>query len=83
MSQFKFLTLSWRGPLSYRHQYIDLLDWFLYNNGSRNERVNLETTKKNQFKTIKQSKGTCIRFPYKPSKQLEELQFSRSVAKKW
>ena len=43
----------------------------------------LETNKKNQSKAIKQSKSTCIRFPYKPSKQLEELQFSRSVAKKW
>ena len=32
-----FLTLSWRGPLSYRNQSIDLqsksMDWFLYVNG--------------------------------------------------
>ena len=38
------LTLSWRRPLSYRNQSIDLLrksvDWFLYDNGLRDERVN-------------------------------------------
>ena len=73
MSQFKFLNISWRGTLSYRNQYTDLLDWFQYDNGPRNERVYLETNKKNPSKTKKQSKGTCIRFPYKPSKQLEEL----------
>ena len=37
------LTLSWRRPLSYRNQSIDLpsksLDWFLYVNGLRYERV--------------------------------------------
>ena len=38
------LTLSWRRPLSYRNQSIDLLcrsmDWFLYDNGPHHERVN-------------------------------------------
>ena len=38
------LTLSWRRPLSYRNQPIDLrsksMDWFLYDNGLRHERVN-------------------------------------------
>ena len=37
------LTLSWQRPLSYRNQSIDLLrksmDWFLYDNGLRHERV--------------------------------------------
>ena len=37
-------TLSWRRPLSYRNQSIDLrcksMDWFLYDNGFRHERVN-------------------------------------------
>ena len=41
-----FLTLSWRRSLSYRNQSIDLLcksmDWFLYDNGLRYERVNSE-----------------------------------------
>ena len=41
-----YLTLSWRRPLSYRNQSIDLLcksmDWFLYHNGLRYERVNTE-----------------------------------------
>ena len=40
-----FLTLSWRRPLSYRNQSIDLLcksiDWFLYDNDPRHERVNM------------------------------------------
>ena len=38
------LTLSWRRPLSYKNQFFDLLrksvDWFLYDNGLRHERVN-------------------------------------------
>ena len=38
-----FLTLSRRRPLSYRNQSIDLqsksIDWFLYDNGLRLERV--------------------------------------------
>ena len=41
--QIWVLTLSWRGPLSYRNQSIDLqsksVDWFLYYNGLRHERV--------------------------------------------
>ena len=40
------LTLSWRRPLSYRNQSIDLLhksiDWFLYDNGLRHERVKFD-----------------------------------------
>ena len=39
----KVLTLSWRSPISYRNQSIDLLcksmDWFLYDIGLRRERV--------------------------------------------
>ena len=42
----KLLTLSWRRTLSYRNQSIDLLrklmDWFLYDNGLRHERVMLK-----------------------------------------
>ena len=38
------LILSWRRPLSYRNQSIDLrskwMDWFLYDNSLRQERVN-------------------------------------------
>ena len=41
----KHLTLSWWRPLSYRNQSIDLqsnsMEWFLYNNGLRHERVKL------------------------------------------
>ena len=45
------LTLSWRRPLSYRNQSIDLqsksMDWFLYDDGLRHESVKLK------FLTIK------------------------------
>ena len=41
------LTRSWRRPLSYRNKSIDLLcksmDWFLYDNSLRHERVKQET----------------------------------------
>ena len=47
------LTLSWRRPLSYRNQSIDLqsksMDWFLYDNGPRHERVK----RANSFNTFK------------------------------
>ena len=43
LSDLSWLTLSWRRPLSYRNQSIDLLHksmaWFLYDNGLRHERV--------------------------------------------
>ena len=43
VSEF-LLTLSWRGPLSYRNQSIDLrsksMDCFLYDNSLRHERIN-------------------------------------------
>ena len=45
-----WLTLSWQRPLSYRNQSIDLLcksmDWFLYDNGLRHERVKRSEVKK-------------------------------------
>ena len=41
------LTLSWRRSISYRNQSIDLgsksMDWFLYDNGLRHERVKITT----------------------------------------
>ena len=47
------LTLSWRGPLLYRNQSIDLqgksVDWFLYDNGLRHERFNYPPAFKNDF----------------------------------
>ena len=48
------LTLSWRRPLSYRNQPIDLqsklMNWFLYDNGVRHERVKYikQATKNNK-----------------------------------
>ena len=42
------LTLSWRKPLSYRNQSTDLgsksIDWFLYDNGLRQERFKNNST---------------------------------------
>ena len=44
-TSFFLNSLSRRRPLSYRNQSIDLqsksMDWFLYDNGLRHERVNL------------------------------------------
>ena len=46
LSRICNLSLSWRRPLSYRNQSINLLrksmDWFLYDNGLRYEKVNWE-----------------------------------------
>ena len=43
-----FQILSWRRPLSYRNQSMYLLpksmDWFLYDNGLRHERVKQVST---------------------------------------
>ena len=47
------LTLSWRRPLSYRNQSIDLrsksINWFLYDNGLRHERVKLTSPQQFQI----------------------------------
>ena len=49
----KALTPSRRRPLSYRHQSINLrsksMDWFLYDNGLRHERVRSILSSKNIF----------------------------------
>ena len=43
-SDRRHLTFSWRRPISYRNQSIDLwsksMDWFLYDNDLRHEKVN-------------------------------------------
>ena len=50
------LTLSRRRPLSYRNQSIDLrsksIDWFLYDNGLRLERVNIFWIKRCSFRNV-------------------------------
>ena len=53
----KYFNLSWRRPLSYRNQSIDLLrksmDWFLYDNGLRHERVKrMHWTELNRIKDL-------------------------------
>ena len=63
--QLLFSTLSWRRPLSYRNQSTDLqcksMDWFLYDNGSRHERVkdlwvaSFQTKYKNKSYTLSES----------------------------
>ena len=51
------LTLSWRRPLSYRNQCIDLLwksmDWFLHDNDHRHERVKMYLSLTKIFLKIK------------------------------
>ena len=68
------LTLSWRGSLSYRNQFIDLLrksmDWLLYDNDLRHERVKmgkkwrkmLSPTYSLKFKTIILFLNRCLYF---------------------
>ena len=60
------LTPSWRRPLSYRNQYIDLqsksMYWFLYDNGLRHERVKYCSVIIN-YVVIIQTLLFCI-FPY-------------------
>ena len=52
------LNLSWRRPLSYRNQSIDLqsksMNWFLYDNGFGHERA------KSVYKCI--GSGLCLKF---------------------
>ena len=58
----RYLTLSWRRPISYRNQSIDLLckpmDWFLYDIGLRHERVKHYQTW--SFSSYKQKKNPYI-----------------------
>ena len=57
------LTLSWRRPLPYRNQSIDLwsksMDCFLYDNGLHHERVKLFSymTKKSAQKFLKNERN--------------------------
>ena len=56
------LNLLWRRPLPYRNQSIDLqsksIDWFLYDNGLRHERMTIKRTL-----TVKREGGVCIHNP--------------------
>ena len=60
------LTLSWWRPLSYRNQSINLqsksVDWFLYDNGFRHERVNADVTTGAEFLTQYFRKSSCEYF---------------------
>ena len=59
------LTLSWRKPLSYRNQSIDLLcksmEWFLYDNGLRHERIKISVSGyfKNYSVELKKARIFC------------------------
>ena len=68
------LTLSWRRPLSYRNQSIDLLcksvDWFLYDNGLHHERVKSSVRKKSfkrkrNFSIVKPQPSAHIPLPFR------------------
>ena len=71
------LTLSWRRPLSCRNQSTDLqsksMDWFLYDDGLRNERVNIDRDisvmslciiwqKNSSVKEINNAQCTCKKY---------------------
>ena len=83
------LTLSWRRPLSYRNQSIDLqsksLDWFLYDNGLRHERVkqHLSDIRSSIYEKVKQHWGWIekMRFYKKASSVLKQLLINSPVRK--
>ena len=83
------LTLSWRRPLSYRNQSIDLqsksLDWFLYDNGLRHERVkqHLSDIRSSIYEKVKQHWGWIekMRFFKKTSSVLKQLLINSPVRK--
>ena len=56
------LTLSWRRPLSYRNQSIDLLrksmDWFLYDNALHHEWVNKKITEQVMYALFTYNKSS-------------------------
>ena len=58
------LTLSWRRPISYRNQSIDLrsksVDWFLYRIGLRHERVNVRTFLLRRFMWFFNFRSVCF-----------------------
>ena len=66
--QLTFLTLSRRRPLSYRNQSIDLLrksmDWFLYDNDLRLERVKGFEFKPNPLKYERSTYTSYLRLMF-------------------
>ena len=58
------LTLSWRRPLSYRNVSIDLqsksVDWFLYDNALRQERL-YKTNRKQNRELIKRKTANIVK----------------------
>ena len=82
---FLKLTLSWRRPLSYRNQSIDLLrksvDWFLYDNGLRHKRVKCSWKfRKFQWKTPA-LENTCVTGPQASNFAKNRLQHNCFTAK--
>ena len=65
------LTLSWRRPLSYWNQSINLLcksmDWFLYDNGPRHERVKLSDSQSMLCMSFSWSSGLDNRANFRKS----------------
>ena len=60
---FKPLTLSWRGPSSYRnHLLCKSMDWFLYDNGPRHEGVKRQPNKmvKHTQTVLRQQLTNCL-----------------------
>ena len=55
----EYLTLLWQRPLSYRNQSTDLrsksMDWFLYDNGLRHERVKREKYDRQKMFTLRKN----------------------------
>ena len=66
----KSLTLSWRRPLLYRNQSINLqsksMDWFVYDNDLRNEIINTRThgTMLTRIRIVKTGARMSVIYPF-------------------
>ena len=64
------LTLSWRSSILYRNQSIDLqsksMDWFLYDNGLRNEIINarIHGTMLTRIRIVKTGARMSVIYPF-------------------
>ena len=76
----RWLTLSWRRPFSYRNQSIDL-DWVLYDNVLRHERVKRKIFSISALRTLRHgNKAMTIR--KRNLILIEPLLWERSIKKK-
>ena len=81
------LTLSWRRPLSYRNQSIDLqsksMSWFLYDNVLRHERVKKKISSQQIFTCSKSTIETLEKSVWNMFKVYNENTKRKSLTSFW